>query len=175
MTDGTTSALALPASLPPRAAVPALFADAGERSAKRLLEWLTAQIRNPNTRASYARAIYRFSHWCEYHRLRLEDLQPLHAAAYIEELATAVEEDGNTLAEPTVKQHLAALRMLGDYLVTGQIIAANPFAPVRGPKYKIKTGKTVVLAAAEMRQLFESIELRTTENGERLPNSAIAP
>jgi integrase/recombinase XerD len=59
--------------------------------------------------------------------------------------------------------------MLSDYLVTGQIIAANPFAPVRGPKYKIKTGKTVVLTAAEMRQLLDSIDLKTTEDGQRIP------
>src|SRR5512145_2200669 len=107
-----------PAGLP---SVPALFADAGEKPTRRLLEWLTASIRNPNTRASYARAIRRFSDWCEGHGLQIQDLRPLHAAAYVEQLATAVDESGRALSKPTVKQNLAALRVLGDYLVTGQV------------------------------------------------------
>src|SRR5256885_1478984 len=106
--------------------VPSLFASAGEPGTRRLLEWLTAEIRNPNTRESYARAIHCFSDWCEHHRLRLEALQPVHAAAYVEELSRRVDRKGKTLSKPTVKQHLAALRMLGDYLVTGQVIPFNP-------------------------------------------------
>ena len=57
--------------------------------------------------------------------------------------------------------------MLGDYMVTGQVIAANPFGPVRGPKYVVKKGKTVVLTAAEMRQLLESISMTVDEHGNR--------
>lgn len=159
--------LRLPARLPaPLPAVPALFADAGEASAHRLLEFLTAAIRNPNTRASYARAVQRFADWCQGHGLRLGQLTALHAAAYVEEL-------GRTLAKPSVKQHLAALRVLGDYLVTGQVIPANPFAPVRGPKYVVKTGKTPVLTAAEMRQLLDSLNLTGDGHGqvvEKRPN-----
>ena len=30
------------------------------------------------------------------------------------------------MSKPTVKQHLAAIRMLFDWLVTGQVIATNP-------------------------------------------------
>jgi integrase len=69
------------------------------------------------------------------------------------------------LASPTVKQHLAALRMLCDYLVTGQAIAANPFGPVRGPKHVVKKGKTPVLTAAEMRRLLDSINLVVDDSG----------
>ncbi len=151
----------LPAVVPtPCLAVPALFAQAGESGARRLLEWFTAEIRNPNTRASYRRAVFRFSDWCERHLLRLESLQPVHAAAYVEKL-------GKTHSKPTVKQHLAALRMLGDYMVTGQVIKANPFGPVRGPRYVVKKGKTVVLTAAEMRQLLDAITQVADEHGER--------
>jgi integrase/recombinase XerD len=142
-------------------AIPSLFAAAGEHGVRRLLEWLTAEIRNLNTRASYKRAIFRFADWCEDQGLRLEAVQPIHAAAYVEQL-------GRTHSKPTVKQHLAALRVLGDYLVTGQVISANPFAPVRGPKYVIKKGKTVVLVSDEMRQLLDSIDLKEDEHGNRI-------
>ena len=46
---------------------------------------------------------------------------------------------------PTVKQHLAAIRMLFDWLVIGQVIPMNPAASVRGPKHVVKVGKTPVL------------------------------
>jgi site-specific recombinase XerD len=164
MTGESTPVLLLPAPLP-NVTVPSLFADAGEHGVGRLLEWLTADIRNPNTRASYARAVQRFSDWSAGHKLRLCDLRPVHAAAYVEHLITAVDEAGKKLSPPTVKQHLAALRMLGNYLVTGQVIPANPFGPVRGPKYVVKKGKTVVLTAAEMRQLLNSFDMTVDAEG----------
>jgi len=53
--------------------------------------------------------------------------------------------------------HLAAVRMLFDWLVTGQVVPTNPAAPVRGPKHVVKTGKTPVLEGAEWRKLLKSI------------------
>jgi site-specific recombinase XerD len=138
----------LPASSP---AVPALFAAHGERASRRLIEFFTAEIRNPNTRAAYRRAVGRFDGWCRERGFLLEQLTPVHVAAYVEQL-------GRELSKPTVKQHLAALRMLGDYLVTGQVIPSNPAAAVRGPKYVSKKGKTPVLSAEETRALFGSID-----------------
>jgi site-specific recombinase XerC len=44
-----------------------------------------------------------------------------------------------------VKQHLAALRMLFDWMVIGQVIPMNPAHAVRGPKHVVKKGKTPVL------------------------------
>jgi site-specific recombinase XerD len=58
---------------------------------------------------------------------------------------------------PRVKQQLAAVRMLFDWLITGQVVPVNPAAPVRGPKHVVKTGKTPVLEATEWRKLLESI------------------
>lgn len=104
---------------------PATFTAAGERASRRLIEFLTAEIQNPNTRQSYGRAILRFDQWCVSRELKLEQLTPFHIAAYIEVL-------GKVLAKPSVKQHLAALRMLCDYLVIGQIIPFNPASAVRG-------------------------------------------
>src|SRR5262245_9930161 len=83
-------------------AVPMLFAQAGDKATNRLLEFFTAEIRNPNTRAAYARAITRFDRWCQEHRLRLDQLTPVHVALYVEQL-------GRELSRPSVKQHLAAL------------------------------------------------------------------
>ena len=62
-------------------------------------------------------------------------------------------------AAPTVKQHLAAIRMLFDFLVIGQIVPMNPAASVRGPKHVVKRGKTPVLKADQARTLLDSIKL----------------
>src|SRR5438309_1678606 len=98
--------------------VPALFLDAGEKASWRLTEFLTAHTRNRNTREAYARAILRFSRWCEKKQLRLAAIKPFFVAGYIEQL-------GFHYSRPTVKQHLAAIRMMFDYLVTGQVIEYN--------------------------------------------------
>lgn len=74
-------------------------------------------------------------------------------AAYVELLV-------QTKAKPTVKQHLAALRMLFDWLVTGQVIESNPAASVRGPKHVVRKGKTHVLNANDARTLIDSIPLK---------------
>jgi site-specific recombinase XerD len=131
--------------------LPALFAPDRD-AAKRFIEFFTANIRNPNTRRAYARAAVEFAIWCEQSDLReLADIEPMHVAAYVETLQLR-------LAAPSVKQHLAAIRMLFDWLVVGQIIAVNPASPVRGPKYSVKKGKTAVLSAEEARKLLDSID-----------------
>ena len=58
---------------------------------------------------------------------------------------------------PGVKQQLAAVRMLFDWLVTGQVVPMNPAAAVRGPRHVVKTGKTPVLDGNEWRKLLDSI------------------
>lgn len=133
------------------AALPALIAGAGEHAARRFLEFFTATIRNKNTRLAYAKACGRFLAWCE--DLGIESLQhiePMHVAAYIEKHSSSV---------PTVKQHLAAIRMLFDWLVTGQVLATNPAHAVRGPKHVVTRGKTPVLTADQARKLLDSIPL----------------
>src|SRR3954468_4920770 len=62
---------------------------------------------------------------------------------------------------PTVKQHLAAVRMLFDWLVVRQVLEMNPAAAVRGPKYVVKRGKTPVLEAEEAKQLLASVDVST--------------
>lgn len=77
----------------------------------------------------------RAADWCEKRKLELEEIQPLSVAAYIEQL-------GAEASKPTVKQHLAAIRKLFDYLTTGGILESNPASSVRGPKYVVRRGKT---------------------------------
>ena len=66
--------------------LPALFAPDKE-AARRFIEFFTANIRNPNTRRAYARAAVQFAAWCEAADLHeLQDIEPVHVAAYIETL-----------------------------------------------------------------------------------------
>jgi site-specific recombinase XerC len=58
-----------------------------------------------------------------------------------------------------VKQHLAALRMLFDWLVVGHVLDTNPAHAVRGPKYSQKKGKTPVLDREEARALLAIIDI----------------
>lgn len=132
---------------------PPLFA-ASESCERRFWEFFAATIRNKNTRQAYLNAVYRFADWCEWHDIELEDVNPMVVSAYIEQLTDAY-------AAPTVKQHLAAIRMLFDWLVVGQIVVMNPASSVRGPKHSVKVGKTPVLSAAEARMLLDSIDIDT--------------
>ncbi len=113
---------------------PTLIVATGPKAETRFLEFFTAQIRNPNTRKAYFRAVTRFFAWCESRGLTLNGIHPIHCAAYVEHL-------GTQLSAPSVKQHLAAIKMLCDWLVTGQIIEFNPASSVRGPRHVVKRGK----------------------------------
>jgi site-specific recombinase XerD len=126
--------------------------------AERFFGFFTANIPNKNTRRAYYKAACRFSDWCEVKGLLdLAHVKPLHVAAYIEMLGLP-EPQGQGLSNPTVKQHLAALRMLFDWLVVGHVIENNPAHAVRGPKYSQKKGKTPVLDREEARSLIAAID-----------------
>ena len=135
---------------PDHQVVPALVAGEGDAAAWRYVEFFTANIRNPNTRRAYARACGRFFSWCEQHGLSLAGIRPFSVAAYVEELQREV-------SAPSVKQQLAAIRMLCDWLVTGQVMLSNPASSVRGPKHVVKVGKTPVLEGAEWWRLMDAI------------------
>jgi site-specific recombinase XerD len=135
--------------------VPALVAAAGDRAAYRFLEFFTAQIRNPNTKRAYVRGVSEFCIWLEAEGLRsITAVSSVHIAAYIEDL-------GRRVSAPTVKQRLAAIRMMFDWLATGGVLPFNPASAVRGPKHVAKRGKTPVLAPDEARRLIDSIDVST--------------
>lgn len=126
---------AIQLTIPDTRKLPALFTPT-PAAAKKFVAFFTANIRNPNTRKAYTWAVAEFATWCERHGLlSLPAIEPVHVATYIETLQ-------RRLAAPSVKQHLAAIRMLFDWLVVGQVIPTNPASSVRGPKYSIKKGKT---------------------------------
>jgi site-specific recombinase XerD len=134
--------------------VPALVADLGDEAAWRYVEFFTANISNPNTRRAYLPACNRFLGWSEDRGLTLATIRAHDVATYIEELQAAVQ-------SPSVKQQLAAIRMLFNWLVTRQVVPSNPSAAVRGPKHVVKTGKTPVLEADAWRKLLKSIPTET--------------
>ncbi|HTU44852.1 MAG TPA: site-specific integrase [Bryobacteraceae bacterium] len=104
-------------------------------ASRRFWEFFTANIPKDNTRRAYYAAACQFSTWCA--RYGLEDLskvQPVHVAAW-------VKESGTFRSRPTVKQHLAAIRMLLDWLVTGQVLPVNPANAVRGPKHTVNAAR----------------------------------
>ena len=111
---------------------------------------------NDNTRMAYYRAVCSFFAWLEQHGLgELPDIEPFHVAAYLKALRVS-DAGGGTIRErtasrPTVKQHLAAIRMLFDWLVVGQVLAIHPAHAVRGPKHVVKRGKTPVLSEEQAR------------------------
>jgi site-specific recombinase XerD len=136
-------------------ALPAMILATGEHGTYRFLEFFASNIRNPNTRAAYYYNVCDFFAWCQGRGVReLTEVRPHHVAGYIERMT-------KTHAPPTTKQHLAAIRMLFDWLVVGQIVPTNPAGSVRGPKYVVKQGKTPVLLGEEARRLLDSIKTDT--------------
>ena len=135
--------------------VPTVVTAAGDRALIRFLEFFTANIRNPHTRRAYYRACEEFLAWCANTGVpSIASVQPLHIAAWIEV-------SGHELAPASIKQRLAALRHLFDWLVNGQVLPVNPAHAVRGPRHIVTCGKTPVLDASEARALLDSIDLST--------------
>lgn len=132
--------------------LPTIITHAGEAARRRFVEFFTVNIRNPHTRAAYGRATSLFLAWCEARGLgQLSHIQPVHVAAYIEQLQ-------QERSAPTVKQHLACIRMLFDWLVTGQVIPTNPAHSVRGPRHSVSKGTTPVLSSDEARDLLQGMD-----------------
>lgn len=134
--------------------LPEIIVNSGSQASFRFIEFFTAQIRNPNTRRAYHTAVTQFFHWCHSNNLELQDIHSIHIAAYIEKLLTIS-------SATTVKQHLAGIRMLFNWLVTGHIIENNPATSVKGPKHVVKRGKTPILSPEDTRVLLDSIPTDT--------------
>jgi site-specific recombinase XerD len=108
--------------------IPSLIAAAGDQAAWRYIDFVTANIRNPNTRRAYARACQTFFAWCDQRGLSLATIRPYEVSTYIDTRQ-------QVHSAPDVKQQLAAIRMLFDWLITGQVVPVNPAAAVRGPNW----------------------------------------
>src|SRR5581483_11586043 len=136
-----------PTSLP----IPTAIAKLGKEAAWHFLDFFTARIANDHTRRAYHRAVTRFFAWLDSSSIPLGAVRPSHIATYLKEL-------GQTVSIPSVKQTLAAIRMLFDHLVVNHVVQLNPASSVRGPNYSVTCGKTPVLTDEEARQLFASID-----------------
>lgn len=136
---------------------PPAIASASPEAWHAILQFFAAEIRNPNTRRAYLRAAQDFFEFAADRKggNRLDTINSLHISAWIE----AMSRDG--LSAPTIKQRLAAMRMLFQSLARERIVPINPASVVRGPKHSVKRGKTPVLTAEEARQLLNSIDTDT--------------
>jgi site-specific recombinase XerD len=137
--------------------VPVLIVNEGAAAGWRYVEFFTANINNPHTRRAYARACARFFAWCEHRGVTLMAIRPFDVAAWVSEL-----QENHGAAG--VKQQLAAVRMLFDWLIIGQVVPFNPASAVRGPKHVVKTGRTPELDGAEWRKLIDSIPTETVRD-----------
>src|ERR1700724_2919400 len=134
---------------------PALIARAGPTTRKRFFEFFTVPIRNANTRAAYYRAIQQFLAWAERAGYQhLEDIEPITVAAYIETLQRQA-------APPTVKQHMAAIRMLFSWLTEKGVPAMNPAREVKTERFSRTEGKTPAFVDGEVQRLLDAVETST--------------
>src|SRR6202140_2375577 len=112
-------------------------------------------IRNANTRAAYYRAIQQFLAWVERAGYQdLEDIEPITVAAYIETLQRQA-------APPTVKQHMAAIRMLFSWLTEKGVLAMNPAREVKTERFSRTEGKTPAFVEGEVQTLLDAVETST--------------
>jgi integrase/recombinase XerD len=106
--------------------LPSIF-TARPEARTRMRDFFSSHIRNPNTRRAYREAVRQFSGFCAEHGIvNLAQVEPVHVAAFVE---AQLQQN----SRPTVKQRLAALRMLFDWMVVGQVLPVNPAHAVRGP------------------------------------------
>lgn len=71
-------------------------------------------------------------------------MDPVAVSPYVEAL-------GQGHAPTSVKQHLAAVKVFFNHLVSGGVLDTNPAAAVRGPRYSLRQGKTPVLYEEDAR------------------------
>jgi site-specific recombinase XerD len=130
--------------------LPGIIRRAGPEAEARTLDFL-ASVRNRNTRDAYVQALVRFTNWCEDRNLELVDLSPFTVNSYVNEL----ERDYKVA---TIRQHLAAIRLLFDHLVAGGVMPVNPASEIRGPRGPVKKRSTSALRPSEIRRLLDSID-----------------
>src|SRR5215510_13016360 len=127
---------------PTQSRPPALIEGSGRKARDRIEHFLRAAIDNNNTRKAYGRALGSFFAFLEVGgRERVQDIGPLDVRDYLEAAKA------NGLSTATLKQHMAAIRMLFDHLVTGGVLEHNPALSVKAPRQKLGKGKTPILTA----------------------------
>ena len=106
--------------------IPALIAEAGDQAAWRYIDFFTVQYPQPQHPPGLCQSVRNIPGLAEERGRTLGTIRPYDVSLYIESRQ-------QTHSAPDVKQQLAAIRMLFDWLITGQVFPHNPAAAVRGP------------------------------------------
>jgi hypothetical protein len=117
---------------------PTIITRAGPSTRKKFFEFFFRP--DPQRQHQHASrllpAIQQFLAWAERAGYQdLEDIEPITVAAYIEILQRRA-------APPTVKQHMAAIRMLFSWLTEKGVLAMNPAREVKTERFSRAEGKT---------------------------------
>jgi integrase/recombinase XerD len=147
----------LASTIPP----PAIIADAGPNARFAWEEFFQGEIANAHTRKNYNHAVRKFLTWAETRNVALLDITPGMVGTYFQELTVAI---------PTKKLHLAALRKFFDRLVNRHAVYINPAATVRTERYSISEGKTPEIPRKQAEVLIMSIETTYVDKSEIKPD-----
>jgi integrase/recombinase XerD len=167
MTSATeVPSLQLPAIVTPSLPVqsgspPAIIADAGPNARFAWDEFFQGEIANAHTRKNYEHAVRKFLAWTEAKDVKLIDITPGLIGQYFQ---------GLTIAIPTKKLHLAALRKFFDRLVNRHAAYINPAATVRAERYSVVEGKTPEIPRKQAETLIKSIATTYVEKSENKPD-----
>lgn len=148
--DAGGPAITAPRGDSPADGLPDLIQRAGPDAERLTLGFLNG-IRNTNTRQAYEAAVGRFADWCDDRNLELSDITPFVIRAYVRQMQ-------REYAVSTVKQHLAAIRLLFDHLVVGGVLELNPATDVRTSREGVRNApRQPPIGPDEARQLLESV------------------
>jgi site-specific recombinase XerD len=112
-------------------------------------EFFHGQIRNPFTRKVYLRAVRVLADWCQNRGLELNHVTPADVGRHLDELS---------VAPPTRKLHLSALRRFFDQLVIRHVVLLNPALSVRGERFCAVEGRTPEISIEQARRLLRNID-----------------
>ena len=76
-------------------------------------------------------------------------------------VAAYIETRGRLAAPPTVKQHMAAIRMLFSWLTEKGVLAMNPAREVKTERFSRTEGKTPAFVEGEVQRLLDAVETST--------------
>jgi len=150
--------------------LPAIVAGAGERAARKTLEFFTARIANKHTRETYARAVFAFCAWCDAHGVQLHAIDAPTVATYLQGLQVNHRKRGTPrgAAAASVKVTASALRHWMDFLTESGVLTHNPALSVRTQRLVVSEGKTPVMEREEGRALFEALDAAIANDGDIL-------
>jgi site-specific recombinase XerD len=141
--------------------------NTGARAEDLTLSFFTANIENDNTRRAYGRALAHFLSWLHAKGVgRLDHVTAPIVAAYREHLSEtrrrASSRSGRKKGRQpaSVNLALAAMRSYFDYLIVGGVLTVNPARAVKGPREKVRGGKTPVLTPEQAGEFLASIAIK---------------